>query len=375
MDASYSMASHATLETNTLTSCSSTVSQAQLEVAFASFGGAVLDEIRIADLTIAEDSLGGAGTHATLGARLFFPPGESVAWQLQAGEDFPAEVEGRLQQWGIQLSIHRMPGVRSTRNVITYHDQTLSSKTFRYLSPIISLEPRDIQGTELISAKAFHFHVHPKLLGHQILDLQSLRDFQNIDLPFILWEPTRPSCISANLEACFEAVKLVDVFSPNHDELAALHDKQFTTFHREDLEKLAQKFVDEGIGHFGNGTIVVRAGEHGSLVLSRTRDPVWLPPFYEPGGTLINPKVVDTTGAGNSFLGGFAAGYLATGDVVTAAQYGSVAASYMLEQVALPQMSYSDETGDLWNGTKVHERLKEYQRRLDSSSTSDWCRL
>ena len=349
---------------------SSTVNKARQEVAFASFGGAVLDEIRIADLTIAEDSLGGAGTHATLGARLFLPPGESVAWQLQAGEDFPDEVEGRLQQWAVQLSIHRMPGVRSTRNVLTYHDHTLSSKTFRYLTPILSLEPRDIQGVGMLSARAYHFHVHPRLLSHQILHLQHLREPLNKDWPFILWEPTRPSCIAANLEACLEAVKLVDVFSPNHDELAALHDESFTTFHREDLEKLAQRFVDEGIGLFGNGNIVVRAGEHGSLVMSRTLGPTWLPPFYESCGTSINPNVVDTTGVGNSFLGGFAAGYLATGDVVTGAQYGSVAASYMLEQIGLPHVTYGDETAELWNGTNVQERLKEYQRRLGLSSTS-----
>ena len=353
------MDSNTTPETSHVSFSSSTVNKARQEVAFASFGGAVLDEIRIADLTIAEDSLGGAGTHATLGARLFLPPGEGVAWQLQAGEDFPAEVEGRLRQWGIRFSIHRMPGVQSTRNVLTFHDHTLSSKTFRYLTPIISLEPRDIQGAGMLSARAYHFHVHPRLLGHQILDLQHLREPLRNGWPFILWEPTRPSCIAANLEACFEAVKLADVFSPNHDELGALLDKSFTTFHREDFEKLAGKFVDAGIGHFGNGTIVVRAGEYGSLVMSRTLNPVWLPPFYEPCRTSINPKVVDTTGAGNSFLGGFAAGYLATGNVVTAAQYASVSASYMLEQIGLPQVTYSEETGELWNGTKVRPRAFE----------------
>jgi sugar/nucleoside kinase (ribokinase family) len=53
-------------------------------------------------------------------------------------------------------------------------------------------------------------------------------------------------------------------------------------------------------------------------------------------------KVVDTTGAGNAFLGGAAVGYLQHHDFSLAAAYGSVAASFAVETVGLPEVSECD---------------------------------
>ena len=273
----------------------------QHSVAFASFGGAVLDDIRIGSEPIARDSLGGAGTHAIFGARLFLPPGDRVAWQLQTGEDFPIEVESRVRGWGIRMCVRRLPGVSLTRNLLTYHDHTLSAKTFQYQTPLISVAPKDLQGTAMLSAKVFHFHVHPDALLQQIRDLHELRELRGMGRPLLIWEPTRPSCVGANLGSCLNLAKLVDVFSPKHDELAALYGMSFAEFCPKNYESLTQKLTDAGIGPAGNGIVVVRAGEHGVLLQSRTLAPTWLPAFYQPRHELINPKVVDTTGAGNSF--------------------------------------------------------------------------
>ena len=336
-------------------------------IEFVSFGGAVLDEIRIGDRVIAQDSLGGAGTHAVLGARFFLPQGSKIAWLLHTGADFPPEVETRLREWGIQLDLRRLPGVRSTRNVLTYHDHALGEKTFEYRTPVISMSPKDAEGTNILSAKGFHFHVHPNVLGQQIRDLLTLREPEHSDRPIIIWEPTRPSCTAANLPACLKLARVVDVLSPNHDELAALYNKTFSRFRKQDFEALANNFVQSGIGHANKGIIVVRAGEHGSLIQSRTLGLMWVPPFYESGGELINPKVIDTTGAGNSFLGGFAVGLLISGDAVIAAHYGSVAASYMVEQRGLPNVRLRDGV-EMWNGTRVGERLRGLQTRLCTST-------
>jgi len=53
----------------------------------------------------------------------------------------------------------------------------------------------------------------------------------------------------------------------------------------------------------------------------------------------IPTTVVDTTGAGNAFCGGFLAGFIQTGDLLTAARYGRVAASFLVEQVGLPAIN------------------------------------
>ena len=44
-------------------------------------------------------------------------------------------------------------------------------------------------------------------------------------------------------------------------------------------------------------------------------------------------QVQDTTGAGDAYCGGFLAGYTLTGNPVTAALYGTVSASYVVEAI------------------------------------------
>ncbi len=58
-----------------------------------------------------------------------------------------------------------------------------------------------------------------------------------------------------------------------------------------------------------------------------------------------------------------------------AAQHGSIAASHLVEQIGLPQVTYSDASGELWNETKVYKRLNKYQRRVEVASLRDYCRL
>ena len=78
--------------------------------------------------------------------------------------------------------------------------------------------------------------------------------------------------------------------------------------------------------------------------------------------------MVDPTGAGNAFLGGYSIGYLQTGgDIEQAACYGSVAASFALEQVGMPKRIDGDE--ELWNGASVLDRLNEYRARQESVGT------
>jgi sugar/nucleoside kinase (ribokinase family) len=77
-------------------------------------------------------------------------------------------------------------------------------------------------------------------------------------------------------------------------------------------------------------------------------------------------RVVDVTGAGNSFLGGLAAGLVLTnGDVFEAARYGTISASYIVEQLSLPKITRasSDVRNEEWNGDSPWGRLQELKAR------------
>ena len=127
-----------------------------------------------------------------------------------------------------------------------------------------------------------------------------------------------------HLSAC----KLVDVFSPNHLELMKLfcdEDQVSTSFVHEVIENYAKqclKAVEDDMNH--KAIIVIRAGEHGAMTLSRSSKPRWFPPFHDSQSS----RIVDTTGAGNMFLGGFTVSLQMSGNLGDAAICGTVAASF-----------------------------------------------
>ena len=124
------------------------------------------------------------------------------------------------------------------------------------------------------------------------------------------------------------------------------------------LEAYAQDFLDSGIGQSGGGCLVIRAAEHGCLVASRLEGLHWAPAFYASNA----PEVIDPTGAGNAFLGGFSYALQMSIGIGEAAAYGNVAASFALEQIGLPSRELRDSK-ETWNGSDVQSRLEDYRAR------------
>ncbi|KAI0404335.1 Ribokinase-like protein [Xylaria palmicola] len=75
-------------------------------------------------------------------------------------------------------------------------------------------------------------------------------------------------------------------------------------------------------------------------------------------------KVVDPTGGGNTFLGGLAVALARGKNLEEAAAWGSVAASFAIEQVGTPTLGHDDEGRETWNGIRVDERFEEFKTRL-----------
>ena len=215
----------------------------------------------------------------------------------------------------------------------------------------------------MLKAECIHLLTPAEKLGSDVEALIRLRQDIGLKKPFILWESPRLTCIAKNLKHYMAAVKHVDVWSPIHTELLSLFDRE-PEFNKKETETLAGRFLDEGVGSASKGYVLVRAGEHGCVVVwgTTTRQSVWLPPFYDPEHDPDNSPVIDPTGAGNAFLGGFAVGWSETRNAVEAAAYGNVASSFMLEQIGPPKAT--DMDGELWNGVSPRARLQEYQAKL-----------
>lgn len=86
----------------------------------------------------------------------------------------------------------------------------------------------------------------------------------------------------------------------------------------------------------------------------------WIPAYHQ-GST----KVVDPTGCGNAFLGGLAVALARGKKLEEAARWGSVSASFAIEQVGMPTLGQDTEGKEIWNGVRVEERLGEFEGPFD----------
>lgn len=103
-------------------------------------------------------------------------------------------------------------------------------------------------------------------------------------------------------------------FLPSEDELRALFIGR-----SDDLWEMAQ-----AIAGYGCEIVAIKRGEGGQLVYDSSSRARWEIPAYPV--RLVNP-----TGAGDAFCGGFLAGYRRTFDPLAAALYGNISASLVIE--------------------------------------------
>ena len=221
-----------------------------------------------------------------------------------------------------------------------------------------------------------------------------------LDPPLFVWEPVPDSCKRSDFDSVLEAMHYVDVMSPNHLELAKLFEEG------EDilgvcelgiLQRQCNELLKRGFGEKPSA-VIVRRGENGCYVASQSRH-MWFPAYFRPKTTKRrnkqgkqggkkerigrmrqvkpNPKVIDPTGGGNAFLGGLCIGLLRPdtrceryNNFEYGAIYGTVAASFVIQQVGMPTTSDSQPHADgsttpCWNGETFQERFVTFIERME----------
>jgi sugar/nucleoside kinase (ribokinase family) len=128
--------------------------------------------------------------------------------------------------------------------------------------------------------------------------------------PLVLLDPYSTYMRDANDSTLQRLFTQVDIVLPSQAELTSRYPD-------ETAQAAAFKLTT-----LGARNVIVKLGAGGSIVTCRegsTRVPAFP----------VNAK--DPTGAGDAFAGGLAAGWVETGDVVQAALYGTVSASFVIE--------------------------------------------
>lgn len=292
---------------------------------------------------------------ATFGALVSSGPPNQISLIVKAGRDFPPSLERTFIEWDVDLHILCQEDRPSARGRVLY-GQTASERTYQRLTQPLPSTPEDLVATNTIRASCFHFFDVAAEVSRQIDEISTLRSERGIHpRPVYVWEPQAKSCSPETFEHHRAIISKVDIFSPNHAELASFFSPcpdSTVTFSKETVEQQAQAFLPSSSTSRPLG-IIIRCAEHGCFVLSTSPNGpqgTWLPAFHPPG----SGAVIDPTGAGNAFLGGAVMGFLEHGDFVKAAMYGSVAASFAVEVVGLPEVGRCDGRA----------RLEEYTRRL-----------
>jgi hypothetical protein len=103
-------------------------------------------------------------------------------------------------------------------------------------------------------------------------------------------------------------------FLPNEEEMRTLFQGRST-----DLWQMMETITD-----YGCEIVVVKRGERGQLLYDRATKTHWEISAYPA-------RVIDPTGAGDSFCGGFLAGYHQTYDPLQAVLFGGISASLTIE--------------------------------------------
>ncbi|KAB8305162.1 hypothetical protein EYC80_004453 [Monilinia laxa] len=352
---------------------------------FTTLGMCILDDLYFPSGETKSRILGGSGVYSILGARLFSrnESAKRLSWLIRAGNAFPREINDRLQVWGTDLIVEKGEGdeVQCTRGELRYFrgeneerggDVEFGSKTYRYITGPYRIEPRHLTlYPHLLHSSTYHFLTSPLDTLAQVPELLGLRYQPGIQTPpLIIWEPLPPTCKPSELENLMNAIAVVDIFSPNHIELANFFGLDMSTlvFSRYLIEELGNKVMEWGIVRDKKGTVVIRCGPDGCCVWYRKQSKwVWIEPYWTAED---KKRVVDATGAGNAFLGGFAVGWERSGgDEIVGCVFGSVSAGVVCEAIGVPILDrvgdvYGENSRETWNGVDVEKRLEEYWQRL-----------
>ncbi|KAK9360938.1 Ribokinase-like protein [Lipomyces starkeyi] len=354
----------ATMDTNSTRPNSPSPATDEHEIIFSSFGMFIIDEIHHLDGTSQYDVIGGAGTYAAYGARYFlpYPLSKGVGWFVDAGSDFPEVIKEELFSLQTTMIFREDQTRLTTRGWNRYGENEF--REFRYTTPKKRIVMEDVMSTKLVGSRTFHVICSPERAQDLIEGIVEQRKSTKKDLPLpvIAWEPVPDLCTPEHLDACLAVLPMVNILTPNAAEAAAFFGLP-EPFEKESIEEIGIRFLPF---MREDAAIVVRAGSHGCLILSKWCETLWLEAYHTP----FPDRVIDPTGAGNTFVGGLCTGYvLSNGDIIEASIYGNVAAGLSIEQVGLAKLTLPNDDGqpELWNGSEVMDRVKEYKARIGLS--------
>jgi sugar/nucleoside kinase (ribokinase family) len=293
-------------------------------------GGLRIDYIITADQQVHLRQLGGNAIYSAVGARIW---SADVGIMARVGENYPERWLNQLRKAGIRTEgVVRVPGWQDMRTFYAYSDLETRHDTEpeRHFSSLGLPLPDELRGyvhstpgqdsqdyrplsprPDDVPSSYFDVkvvHLSPlELPSHRALSAALARRGIRIHL-----DPGERYMKPTLMEEVRSFLRWVDVFLPSEQEVESL-------LGRVDPWQAAAQFAEAG-----PEVVVIKGGSKGSLVYDRVSRRCWRIPCYPS-------RVVDVTGCGDAYCGGYMVGFDETADPVLAGCYGAASASFVLE--------------------------------------------
>ena len=282
-------------------------------------GSVAFDSVETPDGSV-DKALGGSASYASLAASYFATP-QIVA---VVGTDFGDEHVAMLEDRGVDVTgLERAEG-ETFHWKGRYHDNMQDRDTLEtHLNVFDGFDPK-VPDSMRDSAFVFLGNIHPQIQS-KVLDQVKNARFVGMD--------TMNFWITSAVDDLKKVLKRVDMLFINDDEAVQLSGERQVLNAAEHILALGPEYV------------VIKRGEFGSLLFG---DDFCL---FVPA--VLLSKVVDPTGAGDSFAGGFLGAVAQSGKIERATLargmiYGTVMASFAVEKFSVDGLlDHSRETIDL----------------------------
>ena len=256
--------------------------------------------------------LGGAGTYAAAGMRVWT---DHVGIVSGAGEDFEPSYGGWFARNQIDQSGILIRGAHTPRSWVNYlspdervETPQFGAEHFRVMEP----RPRDLPADYRQARGVYLFRDAETAYWNEAFELQAKHR------SVLLWEAHAGIADAACWRQVADILSHIDLFSINLAEASQL------------CATAEPKAIVDKLRSTGVKGLALRLGSKGAIVADRQT--TWEIPTYPV-------EVVDVTGAGNAFSGGFLVGYCEVGaDIAAAGVYAAVAASFALQQFGPPNV-------------------------------------
>lgn len=255
--------------------------------------------------------LGGSVSFACAAASFFARCGMVAV----AGADFSRASLNKLKRFGVDLRGLQITKGKTFRWSGVYEEDFNNRRTLCTKLNVFESFMPELPGEYRKSSFLFLANIAPALQAHVM---------EQIDAPRFVMADTMDLWINTARADLLKLIKKVDLLLLNDSEAKHLSGENHLITVARKLLKLGPRYL------------IIKKGEHGSMLVSKKR--IFLLPAFPVD------NVVDPTGAGDSFAGGFIGCLAAQKNISDAAMckamiYGTITASFAVEAFGIDKLS------------------------------------